>query len=276
MPNPTSITVKDAAGANQTVSTLDALLAATLAVGGSVAVSNLPATQPISGSVTVSNFPGSQPVTGPLTDSQLRAAAVPVAVTFPATQPVSGTIAVSNFPASPGLTDAQLRAAAVPVSGSLAVSNFPASQAVTGTVAVSNLPASQAVTGPLTDGQLRASAVPVAVGIVAASRARIASAASTNATSVKATAGLLYHIIASNTATSARFLKLYDKASAPVVGTDVPAFTIYLPPGGGFSDEFSIPAAFTTGIAYAITSAIADTDATAIAANDVHGVLLFA
>ena len=51
MPNPTSIQVKDATGANQTVATLDAVLAATLAVGGIVAVSNLPATQPVTGKV---------------------------------------------------------------------------------------------------------------------------------------------------------------------------------------------------------------------------------
>ena len=108
------------------------------------------------------------------------------------------------------------------------------------------------------------------------SRARIASAATTNATSVKASAGGVYHIVAANMATSARFLKLYDKASAPTVGTDTPIATIYLPANGGFAELFDIPMGFTTGIAYAITALVADTDTTAVALNDIHGFILYA
>lgn len=56
------------------------------------------------------------------------------------------TITVSN-PTAQGLTDAQLRAAAVPVSGMVSVSNLPAAQEVYGAVAVSNLPGTQPVSG---------------------------------------------------------------------------------------------------------------------------------
>ncbi len=49
------------------------------------------------------------------------------------------------------------------------------------------------------------------------------STADTNATSVKASAGTHYGVQAGNVNAAARYLKLYDKATAPtVVGTDVP------------------------------------------------------
>lgn len=51
-----------------------ARLAATLTVGGTVAVSNLPATQPVSGTVAVSNFPATQPVSGTVAVSAIAAA----------------------------------------------------------------------------------------------------------------------------------------------------------------------------------------------------------
>ena len=106
-------------------------------------------------------------------------------------------------------------------------------------------------------------------------RARIVSAASTNATSVKASAGNLYHVTVGNVSAGIKFLKLYDKASAPTVGTDTPIVTIPIPIGG-FSEAYDFPIPFAVGIAYAITGAIADSDTTAVAANDVHGLVLYA
>ena len=110
---------------------------------------------------------------------------------------------------------------------------------------------------------------------VAPTRARVVSAASTNATSVKASAGNLYHITASNTSAAVKYLKFYDKASAPVVGTDTPIFTLGVPVGG-FSEAYDFPISFTLGIAYAITGAVADSDTTAVAVNDITGLLLYA
>lgn len=87
-----------------------------------------------------------------LTDSQLRAAAVPVSGTFwQATQPVSGP-----------LTDAQLRASAVPVSGNVSTGGLTDAQLRATAVPVSGtVTANTGLTQPLTDTQLRASAVPV-------------------------------------------------------------------------------------------------------------------
>jgi hypothetical protein len=90
-------------------------------------------------------------------------------------------------PVSGPLTDAQLRATAVPVavSGSVAVSNFPATQPVSGTVAVSNFPATQPVSGPLTDAQLRATPVPVLDTPVTSSSANLSQVVLTSNTSTQ-------------------------------------------------------------------------------------------
>lgn len=92
------------------------------------------------------------------------------------------------------------------------------------------------------------------------------SAATTNATSVKASAGTVYSIQASNTGAAVAFLKLYNKASAPTVGTDVAVMTLILPAGGGIViPPNDIGIAFTTGIAFAITGVATTADTTAVA-----------
>lgn len=98
----------------------------------------------------------------------------------------------------------------------------------------------------------------------------LSSAATTNATSLKASAGTLYTVTASNTGAATAYLKLYNKASAPTVGTDVPVLTI--PIAAGSAAHFDWPPQgfrFATGIAYAITNLAPDSDTTAIAAAQV-------
>lgn len=98
----------------------------------------------------------------------------------------------------------------------------------------------------------------------------ISSAATTNATSVKASAGTVYAVTASNVGAAAAFLKLYNKASAPTVGTDVPVLTIPIAASGVVNLTFGATGQrFTTGIALAITNLVADSDTTAIAAAQV-------
>lgn len=98
----------------------------------------------------------------------------------------------------------------------------------------------------------------------------INSAATTNATSVKATAGNVYGVVASNTSASIRYLKFYNKASAPTVGTDVPIITCVLPAGSTQHFNFgALGIRFTIGIALAITAGAADSDTAVIAASEV-------
>lgn len=96
------------------------------------------------------------------------------------------------------------------------------------------------------------------------------SAATTNATSVKTSAGTLYTLHAYNNGTGVAYLKLFNKASAPTVGTDTAVMTIMLPASGGAT--IPIPPqgiAFGTGIAYCVTGGGATSDTTAVAATQV-------
>ncbi|MBN8493720.1 MAG: hypothetical protein J0M00_20115 [Burkholderiales bacterium] len=96
------------------------------------------------------------------------------------------------------------------------------------------------------------------------------SAASTNATSTKASAGTVWSIVANNINAAVRYLKLYNKASAPVVGTDTPVLTIPIPAGGlAQVDGGSNGIRFGTGIAWALTASAADSATDAVAAGDI-------
>jgi len=109
-------------------------------------------------------------------------------------------------------------------------------------------------------------------GVVGAIPYHLISAAGTNATSVKASAGILYGLAAGNINASPRYLKLYDSATAPSVGTSVPVQTYIIPgntAGAGSNYTFTYGKAFVNGIAFAITGGIADSDTTAINANEV-------
>lgn len=106
--------------------------------------------------------------------------------------------------------------------------------------------------------------------------ARVKAAASTNATSVKGSTARLYAYAFYNNTASAKSVKLYNKASAPVVGTDAPAFSVLVPANGAVQWSNDLGIGFSAGIAYAITGAIADSDTTAVAADDVHGFIAYA
>lgn len=98
---------------------------------------------------------------------------------------------------------------------------------------------------------------------------KLVSAASTNATSVKSSAGTVHMVSAQNANASPRYLKLYNKASAPTVGTDTPVQVYMLPAGGGIALEIGSGLDFSTGIALALTTGAADNDTGAVAANDI-------
>jgi hypothetical protein len=76
-----------------------------------------------------------------------------------------------------------------------------------------------------------------------------------------------------NLGATARFVKFYNKATAPTVGTDVPVITIALPPGGTVTTPPGGIASvrFSLGLGIAITGAAADADTTAIGAGEVIG-----
>ena len=124
------------------------------------------------------------------------------------------------------------------------------------------------------NGALWATTVPTAAQ-VGYTVAKLVSAATTNATSTKASAGQLYGWVLSNTTAATKYFKLFNKASAPTVGTDTPYMTIPVPPNACVAVEFRSGIKFSTGIAFAITGAVGDTDTTAVAAGDVVVTLLY-
>lgn len=104
---------------------------------------------------------------------------------------------------------------------------------------------------------------------------KIVSAASTNATVAKAAPGSVVGWVFGNLNAAVRFLKLYDKASAPTVGTDVPRVTIPLPPGAAGHVGLPSPIAFQSGISYALTTGITDGDSGAVAASEITVSVLY-
>lgn len=73
-----------------------------------------------------------------------------------------------------------------------------------------------------------------------------------------------------NAASSIRYLKLYDTAAAPTVGTDTPKMTLALPASSGANmiAEKGLMR-FSKGIGLGATTAVADNDTGAPSANDV-------
>ena len=96
------------------------------------------------------------------------------------------------------------------------------------------------------------------------------SAATTNGTSIKGTAGAIYGVTIMNTSAATKYVRFYNKATAPTVGTDVPIMVIAVPATSSKEIYFPGGMVFTTGIGYSITNAASATDATAVAAGDVQ------
>lgn len=100
---------------------------------------------------------------------------------------------------------------------------------------------------------------------------RVSAAATTNATNLKAGAGAIYNMDVFNVAAYDVFLKFYNKASSPTVGTDTPVWTIPIKAGTGYARTFPNGKWFSTGVSYAITKLQGDSDTTALVAGDATG-----
>lgn len=102
---------------------------------------------------------------------------------------------------------------------------------------------------------------------------KLVSAATTNATSVQGSATTVGWITASNVNAAARYLKIYNKATAPTVGTDTPVQTFIIPGNtAGAGTNIPLPPqgmALGTGFAFALTTEATDAGTTAVAANEI-------
>lgn len=96
---------------------------------------------------------------------------------------------------------------------------------------------------------------------------------------IKASEGVVFFIYASNTAATARWLKLYNATAAnTTVGTTAPVATFYLPASGANPVKLDISEGlrFDTAITAAATTGVADNDTGAPGANEVVLVLGYA
>lgn len=140
-----------------------------------------------------------------------------------------------------------------------------------GTYATEPIPAAQATATQPVSGTVTATVTPPAP----ATPYFVNSAASTNGALILTGTSSLHAFYATNTGASAAYVKLYNKATAPTVGTDVPEMIIPVPAAvSGVPGVASLPMGFlgfrfALGLGIAITGAAADTDTTAVAAGQV-------
>ena len=105
-------------------------------------------------------------------------------------------------------------------------------------------------------------------GVISPSTTTLTTAGTTNATLVKSTAGNIYELIATNMSATPIYVKVYNKATAPTVGTDIPILTIPVPAYSFVNTEFGrVGLRATLGLGFAVTGALADTDATVVTAG---------
>lgn len=101
------------------------------------------------------------------------------------------------------------------------------------------------------------------------------SLATTNGALILTGTSGLQALWATNIGAGAAFVKLYNKATAPTVGTDVPEMIITVPAAvAGVPGTIEVTPGFNgyrfaLGLGIAITGAVADADTTAVAAGQV-------
>jgi len=83
-----------------------------------------------------------------------------------------------------------------------------------------------------------------------------------------------------NNAAYVVYLHLYDKATAPVCGTDVPILTIAIPASTTTPIPFPLTSTqeaviFKNGLGFALSKGSADTDATVVVAADIVGTIFY-
>lgn len=140
---------------------------------------------------------------------------------------------------------------------------------VQGTYATEPIPAAQvSATQPVSGTVTTALGNPTNANI-------LNSAATTNGTVIKASAGNLYSIIASNNGAGNAYVKLHNSTTV-TVGTTAVAMWILIPAGQTVRHDLgALGARFATGICLSITGAVGDTDTTAVAAGQVKVITSF-
>jgi hypothetical protein len=102
------------------------------------------------------------------------------------------------------------------------------------------------------------------------------SAAGSNSNLIKTGKSNLSNLFVVNTSATIKFFKLYNKATAPNVGVDIPLITIPLPSGQcGFTVPALVGINFSLGLAFAITSGASDGNSGTILSGDIIATFSF-
>lgn len=110
---------------------------------------------------------------------------------------------------------------------------------------------------------------------MARKRYKVDAGGSTNAALIQAGPCGVATVFINNAAASARFVRLYDKATAPTVGTDVPVAVITVPSSSSKEITLRYELEFVLGLGVAITGAAPYNDSTSVTAHDVQLFIIY-
>jgi hypothetical protein len=262
----------DGSGVTQPVSGTVAVSGVT----GTVTVDGSGVTQPVSGNVAVSGVTGTVTVDGSGVTQPVSGTVAVSGVTGTVnvdgsgvTQPVSGTVAVSGVT---GTVTVDGSAVTQPVSGTVAVSG------VTGTVTVDGSGVTQPVSGNVGVTSISSGTNLIGdVGIQGRTTGGLTAHSKLDYVNtpedVKSSAGTVYGITVFNMTASPFYIKFYDETVSVNRATHTPKLRFAVPSnasssGAGF--VFNVPQgiAFGNRIQYAITTGVADTDASGISSGN--------
>jgi hypothetical protein len=97
----------------------------------------------------------------------------------------------------------------------------------------------------------------------------LVSAATTNATNIKASAGQVFGWFIVNTASAYRYVKFHNTAGTPTAGSSI-FYVLGIPGGAAANLAFETGIAFSTGIAITTVTGVTDADTTAVTASDLN------
>lgn len=103
----------------------------------------------------------------------------------------------------------------------------------------------------------------------------LVTAASTNATIIKSSAGQVYGWFIYNSNASARKIAFHNSSTTPTAGTSI-FFSIVIPPSAGANVEYTNGIAFSSGIGITTVTDLTDAGTTAVAASDLIINIFFA
>lgn len=186
----------------------------------------------------------------------------------------SSTVSVSNFPAVQPIND---NGGSITVDGIVSVNSFPSSQNVVVT-SIPEVEIKNDVSNPIpVSGTVSTNNV-ISSTVGFSSVRYIFSLATTNATLVKNSSTVIDSISLYTTVTNTTtaYLKLYNKATTPIPGTDVPFAVFKINVNQGAVINFNKGLLLNQGLGFAITRGASPIDTGVIGIGEITGNIVYA